>query len=167
MAINYSRTVLGVGVSLMTMQLIIGIGVKYLQDLVAASGQTPDAGALAILMVASIILAVIAHRLPQMVAGMVVGGGHNGAVGSVGITALLGTGIAMTSMAGSAAAAARTAGVSQAAVDANQRLLDRIALLEEANAAGSGNGNDATQNSIRHDSNTPDTGLGQGRNPTT
>ena len=101
-----------------------------------------------------------------MVAGMVVGGGHNGAVGSVGIMALLGTGIAMTSMAGSAAAAARTAGVSQAAVDANQRLLDRIALLEEANAAGSGNGNDAIQNSTRHDTNTPDSGLRQGRNPT-
>jgi type IV secretion system protein TrbL len=166
MAINYYRTVLGVGVSLMTMQLIIGLGINFLQDLFTASGQTPDAPTLAILMVACIILAVIAHRLPQMVAGMVVGGGHNGAVGSVGIMALLGTGIAMTSMAGSAAAAARTAGVSQAAVDANQRLLDRIALLEEANAAGSSNGNDATQNSIRPDSNTPVTGLGQGRNST-
>jgi len=148
------------------MQLIIGIGVKYLQDLVAASGQTPDAPTLAVLMVACIILAVIAHRLPQMVAGMVVGGGHNGAVGSVGIMALLGTAVAGASMIGSAAAAARTAGVSQAAVDANQRLLDRSALLEEANAAGSGNGNDATQNSIRPDSNTPDSGLRQGRNPT-
>ena len=62
----------------------------------------------------------------------------------------------MTSMAGSAAAAARTAGVSQAAVDANQRLLDRIALLEEANAAGSGNGNDAIHNSTRQDTNTPE-----------
>src|SRR5271165_5448494 len=166
MAINYYRTVLGVGVSLMTMQLIIGIGVKFLQDLVASTGQNLDAGALAIIMVASIILLVIAHRLPQMVAGMVVGGGHNGAIGSVGIMALLGTGVAMTSMAGSAAAAARTAGVSQAAVDANQRLLDRIALLGEANAAGSGNGNDATQNSTRQDTNTPDSGLRQGRNPT-
>ena len=117
-------------------------------------------------MVASIILLVIAHRLPQMVAGMVVGGGHNGAVGSVGIMALLGTGVAMTSMAGSAAAAARTAGVSQAAVDANQRLLDRIALLGEANAAGNGNGNDAIHNSTRPDTNTPDSGLRQGRNPT-
>ena len=166
MAINYYRTVLGVGVSLMTMQLIIGLGINFLQDLFTASGQTPDAPTLAIIMVASIILAVIAHRLPQMVAGMVVGGGHNGAVGSVGIMALLGTGIAMTSMAGSAAAAARTAGVSQAAVDANQRLLDRIALLEEANAAGSGNGNDAIHNSTRQDTNTPDSGLRQGRNPT-
>jgi type IV secretion system protein TrbL len=166
MAINYYRTILGVAVSLMTMQLIIGIGVKYLQDLVAASGQTPDAPTLAVLMVACIILAVIAHRLPQMVAGMVVGGGHNGAVGSVGIMALLGTGVAMTSMAGSAAAAARTAGVSQAAIDANQRLLDRIAVLDDANAAGSGNGNDAIHNSTRQDTKTPDTGLGLGRNPT-
>jgi type IV secretion system protein TrbL len=167
MAINYYRTVLGVGVSLMTMQLIIGIGIKFLQDLVASTGQNLDAGALAIIMIASIILLVVAHRLPQMVAGMVVGGGHNGTIGSVGIMALLGTAVAGTSMIGSAAAAARTAGVSQAAVDANQRLLDRIALLEESNAAGSGNGNDATQNSTRHDSDTPDTGLGQGRNPTT
>ena len=166
MAINYYRTVLGVGVSLMTMQLIIGLGINFLQDLFTATGQTPDAPTLAILMVACIILAVIAHRLPQMVAGMVVGGGHNGAVGSVGIMALLGTGIAMTSMAGSAAAAARTAGVSQAAVEANQRLLDRITLLEEVNAAGSGNGNDAIQNSTRQDTNTPDSGLRQGRNPT-
>lgn len=166
MAINYYRTVLGIGFSLMTMQLIIGLGIKFLQDLVASTGTNLDAPSLAIIMVACIILLVIAHRLPQMVAGMVVGGGHNGAVGSVGIMALLGTGIAMTSIAGSAAAAARTAGVSQAAVDANQRLLDRIALLEEANAAGSGNGNNAIQNSIRPDSNTPVTGLGQGRNPT-
>jgi type IV secretion system protein TrbL len=166
MAINYYRTVLGVGVSLMTMQLIIGIGVKFLQDLVASTGQNLDAGALAIIMIASIILLVIAHRLPQMVAGMVVGGGHNGAVGSVGIMALLGTGVAMTSMAGSAAAAARTAGVSHAAVDANQRLLDRIALLGEANAAGNGNGNDAIHNSTRQDTNTPDSGLRQAKNPT-
>jgi len=166
MAINYYRTVLGIGVSLMTMQLIIGLGIKFLQDLVASTGTNLDAPSLAIIMVACIILLVIAHRLPQMVAGMVVGGGHNGAVGSVGIMALLGTGIAMTSMAGSAAAAARTAGVSQAAVDANQRLLDRIALLEESNAAGSGNGNNAIHNSTRQDTNTPDSGLRQGRNPT-
>ena len=35
MAINYYRTVLGIGVSLMTMELIIGIGVQFLQQLVA------------------------------------------------------------------------------------------------------------------------------------
>ena len=64
MAINYYRTILGVGVSLMTMQLIIGIGIKYLQDLVASTGQNLDAGALAIIMIACIILAVVAHPSP-------------------------------------------------------------------------------------------------------
>jgi len=78
MAINYYRTVLGIGVSLMTMQLIIGIGVQFLQQLVASTSQTLDASQLGILLCAVIILAVISHRLPHMVAGMVVGGGHNG-----------------------------------------------------------------------------------------
>jgi type IV secretion system protein TrbL len=138
MAINYYRTVLGVGVSLMTMQLIIGIGIQFLKDLVASTGQNLDAGALAIIMIACIILAVIAHRLPQMVAGMVVGGGHNGAIGGIGMMTLLGTGIAATSMAGSAAAAARTAGSSQAAAEANNLLMERIKLLEADNASESG-----------------------------
>jgi type IV secretion system protein TrbL len=146
MAINYYRTILGVGVSLMTMQLIIGIGVKYLQDLFIASGQTPDAPTLAILMVACIVLAVVAHRLPQMVAGMVVGGGHNGAIGGVGIMTLLGAAIAGTSIVGSAAAAARTAGVGTAAAELHQRLLDRIQAAEEATASGSGNGNFGSTN---------------------
>ena len=44
MAINYYRTVLGVGVSLMTMQLIIGLGIKFLQDLVASTGQNLGRG---------------------------------------------------------------------------------------------------------------------------
>ena len=132
MAINYYRTVLGVGVSLDD----DAADHRDRHQVSAGSGRRDrdrisDARALAIIMVACIILLVIAHRLPQMVAGMVVGGGHNGAIGGVGIMTLLGTGVAMTSMAGSAAAAARTAGVSQAAVDANQRLLDRIALLEK------------------------------------
>ena len=45
-----------------------------------------------------IILAVISHRLPQMVAGMVVGGGHNGAIGGIGVMTLLGAGIAGASI---------------------------------------------------------------------
>jgi type IV secretion system protein TrbL len=166
MAINYYRTILGVGVSLMTMQLIIGIGIQFLKDLVASTAQNLDAGALAIIMIASIILLVIAHRLPQMVAGMVVGGGHNGAIGGVGIMTLLGTALAGTSMAGSAAAAASSAGASTAAAESHKLLLDRIAAAESAIAAGSGNGN-SNNVSTRPDTNTPDSGLtGPGRNPT-
>ena len=167
MAINYYRTILGVGVSLMTMQLIIGIGIKYLQDLVASTGQNLDAGALAIIMIACIILAVVAHRLPQMVAGMVVGGGHNGAIGGVGIMTLLGAAIAGTSIVGSAAAAARTAGVGTAAAESHQRLLDRIQATEEATAAGSGNGNfGSTNTTARQGASDAGAGVtGASRNP--
>ena len=170
MAINYYRTILGVGVSLMTMQLIIGIGIKFLQDLVAETGQNLDAGALAIIMIACIILAVIAHRLPQMVAGMVVGGGHNGAIGGIGIMTLIGTAIAGSSLAGSAAAAASNAGASTAAAESHKLLLDRIAAAEAAIAAGGGNGNIGFANTTtRQDMNAADAGAGvtgAGRNPT-
>jgi hypothetical protein len=52
------------------------------------TSQNLDAGVLGILLCATIILAVISHRLPHMVAGMVVGGGHNGAIGGVGMMTL-------------------------------------------------------------------------------
>jgi type IV secretion system protein VirB6/type IV secretion system protein TrbL len=135
MAINYYRTVLGVGVSLMTMQLIIGIGVQFLQDLVASTSQNLDASQLGILLCAVIILAVISHRLPHMVAGMVVGGGHNGAIGGVGMMTLFAAGMTGMSLAGrlsgNAAAMLATEGVGEGA----KMLQDRIASVEAAMGA--------------------------------
>jgi len=132
MAINYYRTVLGVGVSLMTMQLIIGIGVQFLQDLVASTSQTLDASQLGILLCAVIILAVISHRLPHMVAGMVVGGGHNGAIGGIGMMTLFAagmTGMGLASrLSGNPAAMLATEGVGEGA----KMLQDRIAAAEAA-----------------------------------
>ena len=132
MAINYYRTVLGVGVSLMTMQLIIGIGVKFLQDLVASTGNNLDAGQLGILLCATIILAVISHRLPHMVAGMVVGGGHNGAIGGIGMMTLFAagmTGMGLASrLSGNPAAMLADEGVGEGA----KMLQDRIAAAEAA-----------------------------------
>jgi type IV secretion system protein TrbL len=135
MAINYYRTVLGVGVSLMTMQLIIGIGVQFLQQLVASTSQNLDAGQLGILMCATIILAVISHRLPHMVAGMVVGGGHNGAIGGVGVMTLFAAGLTSASLAGrlsgNPAAALAMGGVGEGA----KMLQDRITAAEAAMGA--------------------------------
>jgi type IV secretion system protein TrbL len=132
MAINYYRTVLGVGVSLMTMQLIIGIGVQFLQQLVASTSQTLDASQLGILLCAVIILAVISHRLPHMVAGMVIGGGANSAIGGVGVMTLFAagmTGMSLASrMSGNPAAALATEGVGEGA----KMLQDRIATVEAA-----------------------------------
>jgi type IV secretion system protein TrbL len=147
MAINYYRTVLGVGVSLMTMQLIIGIGVQFLQDLVASTSQTLDASQLGILLCAVIILAVISHRLPHMVAGMVVGGGNNGAIGGIGMMTLFAagmTGMGLASrLSGNPAAAVAAEGVGEGA----KMLQDRIAAAEAAMGAQGTQGSMATDTS--------------------
>jgi type IV secretion system protein TrbL len=132
MAINYYRTVLGIGVSLMTMKLIVAIGVRYLHELVAAVSTTLDAAQLGIILVAVIILAVISHRLPHMVAGMVLGGGNNGAIGGIGVMnvfagAMMGASLAGR-MGGSPAAALATEGVGEGA----KMLQERIAAAEAA-----------------------------------
>jgi type IV secretion system protein TrbL len=132
MAINYYRTVLGIGVSLMTMKLIVAIGTRYLHDLVASTSTTLDARQLGILLCAVIILAVIYHRLPHIVAGMVVGGGHNGAIGGVGVMTLFAagmTGMGLASrLSGNPAAMLATEGVGEGA----KMLQDRIAAAEAA-----------------------------------
>src|SRR6516162_5690816 len=147
MAINYYRTVLGIGVSLMTMQLIIGIGVQFLQDLVASTSQTLDASQLGILLCAVIILAVISHRLPHMVAGMVVGGGNNGAIGGIGMMTLFAagmTGMGLASrLSGNPAAAVAAEGVGEGA----KMLQDRIAAAEAAMGAQGTQGSMATDTS--------------------
>ena len=133
MAINYYRTVLGIGVSLMTMQLIVGIGVQFLQDLVASTSQNLDASQLGILLCAVIILAETSHRLPHIVAGMVVGAGHNGAIGGVGVMTLFAAGMTGMSLAGrpqwNPAAMLATEGVGEGAKMLQQ---DRIAAAEAA-----------------------------------
>ena len=147
MAINYYRTVLGVGVSLMTMQLIIGIGVQFLQQLVVSTASNLDAGALGVLMCATIILAVISHRLPHMVAGMVVGGGHNGAIGGIGVMTLFAaamTGMGLASrLSGNPAAAVAAEGVGEGA----KMLQDRLAAVEAAMGAQGTQGSMATDTS--------------------
>jgi type IV secretion system protein TrbL len=50
-AIGYWRTILGIGVSLLTMELIIGIGIQFLQTLIAQTAQNLAADPLAIIMV--------------------------------------------------------------------------------------------------------------------
>ena len=77
---------------------------------------------------------------PQMVAGMAVGGGHNGAVGSLGIMTLLGATIAGDELARGAAMASGAGAVSEGATASYKLLMDRIQAAEAAIAAGSGNG---------------------------
>jgi type IV secretory pathway TrbL component len=81
MAIGYYRVVLSIGVKLMVMGLLMGLGNTFLQNLIAQTAQSLTAGALSIIFVACIILALLAHRLPQTVADIAFGS-HTGGVGA-------------------------------------------------------------------------------------
>lgn len=85
MAVNYFKTVLGLGASLMTMTLLIGIGTSIVTESI---GQMDTSGAqnlteMAVLLITSITLFMLVDKLPSMVAGII-----NGAsIGSTGIGA--------------------------------------------------------------------------------
>jgi P-type conjugative transfer protein TrbL len=136
MAVSYFRTALGIGVSLMTLQLIIGLGTSFLQELVTAVGENPEVSQLASVMVAAIILAVLSHQLPKMVAGIATGGSYGAHVGHLGVLTLLGAGFAGARLAAAAAAGpASVAGV--AGMSAADKLMARISSAESVTGNGS------------------------------
>jgi type IV secretion system protein TrbL len=151
-AINYFRTALGVGLSLMTMQLVIAIGISFLQQLVQQTGNNWDIGGLLALTVAVIILGVVAHKLPQMVSGMVTGSGHHGGIGAMGLMSALGAGMAASRLAG--VAAATVAGPAGLAGVAGMSAADKIAARISSAESVSGNGS-SRMNSTMPSSSTP------------
>lgn len=110
MAVNYFKTVLGLGASLMTMTLLIGIGTSIVTESIA---QMDTSGAqnlteMAVLLITSITLFMLVDKLPSMVAGIINGASVGSAgIGAFGAGAAIGTaaaamGMAVTSIAKSA-----------------------------------------------------------------
>jgi len=114
MAINYFKTVLAVGASLMTMVLIVGIGKTFLDTYYTSAGVSMKVQDLGTMLVFCIVLLALVNKVPGMVAGVITGGSI-GAIGSVGG---FGAGAAMGA-ASMAAAAAATGGAAMAAGAAN------------------------------------------------
>lgn len=132
MAVNYFKTVLGLGASLMTMILLVGIGTGMINEYSTRMSSDMKLQELAVLLVASITLLLLVDKLPAMVAGIISGAsiGSSGAA-SFGAGAAVGAAMTAGAMAmgsasklGSAAvgAAANIAGLSQASKAAAQEL---------------------------------------------
>lgn len=91
MAVNYFKTVLGVGASLMTMTLLIGVGTSVINEtmgqMTLGINQRNEMG---ILMVVAITLFMLVDKLPAMVAGIINGSsiGTSMGVGSFGAGAV-------------------------------------------------------------------------------
>lgn len=114
MAINYFKTVLAVGASLMTMILIVGIGKTFLDTYYTSAGASMKIQDLGTMLVFCIVLLALVNKVPGMVAGVITGG----SIGAIGSAGSFGAGAAMGA-ASMAAAAAATGGAAMAAGAAN------------------------------------------------
>lgn len=115
MAINYFKTVLGIGVSLMTMVLLVGVGSSIITNCQQQMSEIIKLQELSILLIVALTLFLLVDKLPSMVAGIISGAsiGSTG-IGSFGAGAAIGaamTGMSMaaSSMAGSASMIAKAA----------------------------------------------------------
>lgn len=117
MAINYFKSVFGMALSLMGMILVIGTGLKILDDFYATSGNNTLQDDIAMLVIA-VCLYVLSNRVPALLAGMVTGSAINGAAGMAMASA---GGIASTAIAAAAGAAGGASAVNAAvkAAEAN------------------------------------------------
>ncbi|MBD8829020.1 P-type conjugative transfer protein TrbL [Pseudomonas sp. CFBP 13602] len=109
-AITFYKTVLGVGVQLMTMILLIGVGKTFIDQTVAAMDKGINLKEMAVLAIAVIILLYLTNKLPPMLAA-VVGGAGTGGIGGFGA----GTAVAVAAAAAGVAAGMASAGASLAA----------------------------------------------------
>ena len=137
MAINYFKTVLGVGVQLMTMTLIVGVGTGFINEYHAKMSTAINMEEIGILFVSALTLFMLTDKLPAMVAGLINGASIGGmGVGSFGAGAAIGAaaagmGFAASSMAGSAKTMAKAAtgmaGLMKAAKEAKSGLAEKQA----------------------------------------
>lgn len=122
-AINYFKTVLGLGASLMTMTLLVGIGKNIIEENIAKMSEGEFIGfELGVVLVSVITLFLLVDKLPAMVAG-IINGSSTGASTSIG--------------AFGAGAAVGAAGVAAGAAKFGGALIGGSAVSAVATAAGS------------------------------
>ena len=111
-AISYYKTVLNVGVQLMTMVLLVSIGQQFINNYYAQMDANQNLNDMAAMIVAALVLLVLVNKIPPMIGHIAQGGGTH-ALGNG-----LGSGSAIAA-AGVAAAAAAIASNAVAAGSAN------------------------------------------------
>jgi P-type conjugative transfer protein TrbL len=122
-AISYFKTVLNIGVQLMTMVLLVGIGQQFINAYYAQMDANMNLNDMASMLVAAIVLLVLVNKIPPMIGHIAQGGGTQalgGGFGAGSVIAAAGAAGAAAALAGSAAvaSAANMAGGAQAVIAA-------------------------------------------------
>ena len=110
-AISYFKTVLNIGVQLMTMVLLVGIGQQFINTYYAQMDANINLNDMAAMLVAAIVLLVLVNKIPPMIGHIAQGGGTHALGGGFGA----GSAIAAAGVAGAAAAMAGSTTVAGAA----------------------------------------------------
>jgi P-type conjugative transfer protein TrbL len=110
-AITYFKTVLNLGVQLMTMVLLVGIGQQFINAYYAQMDVNMNLNDMASMLVAAIVLLVLVNKIPPMIGHIAQGGGIHALGGGFGA----GSAIAAAGVAGAAAAMAVNTAVAGAA----------------------------------------------------
>ncbi|MCE4282556.1 P-type conjugative transfer protein TrbL [Xanthomonas hortorum pv. vitians] len=143
MAINYYKTVLGVGVNLLVMVALVGIGNDLLTGFYAKMGKgTLNFEEMGVMLVFCLALLLLINRVPPLISGIITGGGVGaaGGLGHFGAGAVVGAGMAAAGMAAQAVAAAASGGASLAASAAGGAQAVMAAASAAAKAADGGGG---------------------------
>ena len=110
-AINYFKTVLNIGVQLMTIVLLVGIGQQFINAYYAQMDVNTNLNDMAAMLVAAVVLLVLVNKIPPMIGHIAQGGGSHALGGGFGT----GSAIAAAGVAGAAAAMAGSTAVAGAA----------------------------------------------------
>ncbi|MET1114432.1 MAG: P-type conjugative transfer protein TrbL [Comamonas sp.] len=139
MAINYYKSVLGVGVQLMTMVLLVGIGSDLLRHFYTQMDHAANnLNEMIVMLVFCLVLLMLTSKVPAMVAGLVTGGaGASSNLGSFGAGAVMG---AAMGAAGAVSAAAGMGGAAMRAGAANASGIGQAVMAAYTQSAGSGAG---------------------------
>ncbi|EEO8595863.1 P-type conjugative transfer protein TrbL [Salmonella enterica] len=141
MAINYYKTVLGMGVNLLVMVALVGIGNDLLTGFYAKMSKgTLNFEEMGVMLVFCLALLLLINRVPPLVSGIITGGGVGaaGGLGNFGAGAIVGAGMAAAGMTAQAVAAAASGGASVAASVAG----GAQAVMAAASAAKGADGGD-------------------------
>ena len=136
-AINYFKTVLGIGIQLFVMLLIVGIGSDLLSSFYAKMGKNVlNYEELAVMLIFTIAFFVLISRLPSLLAGILTGSSIASAVGigsysAGGFMAAAGTAAAVASY-GGALAAGRLTAARNAGPDALRNAIEKGQTQESA-----------------------------------
>ena len=119
-AINYFRNVLGIALKIMTMTLLVGIAVSIMDGYHTSLAAKASMEELMIVFTVALVLVILINTIPNLVAGLVPGGGGAASSGSsFGAGAIIGAGATAVGMAtGGATMAAKAAMSGEAGISA-------------------------------------------------